>query len=343
MSAETMEWLNSMTLIGFTLKRGEAWHYRSDLQADEPNHYPGEIPVDDVLRRLFNFDVLEQPIYIVVERGGKNVREEIPGRKAMVTSDDNSVLGIFKEGYQGHSYKEWLLDNVSNILGDNLSIGSAGLLRNRGQAWVSVEMPDNITTPEGVEFRPHLLATTSFDGTLATTYKRCCQLVVCDNTRDMALSEKGQQIKVKHSKYSLLKIGDAKEALAIVHTMADDFAKEIETLCKWKVSDKQFNSHLDLVVPVPDDDGRGKTVAENKRAEIINLYNNDERAAMWNGNAFGVLQAHNTWVHHYAQVRKGAPRVIRNMENVVKDKFAAFDSDILMKLATVTDKKIAIA
>ena len=59
---------------------------------------------------------------------------------------------------------------MAKILDDNLSISSAGLLRNR-VAWVEVSVPDNITTPEGVVFRPNPLATTSFDGSLATSYK----------------------------------------------------------------------------------------------------------------------------------------------------------------------------
>jgi hypothetical protein len=33
-------------LIGFTDKRGHAWHYRPEEQGDEPNHYPGAIPLD---------------------------------------------------------------------------------------------------------------------------------------------------------------------------------------------------------------------------------------------------------------------------------------------------------
>ena len=53
MSKETMEWLNSNILVGFTAERGNAWHYRADLQGTEPNHYEGAIPTDDILRRLF--------------------------------------------------------------------------------------------------------------------------------------------------------------------------------------------------------------------------------------------------------------------------------------------------
>jgi hypothetical protein len=53
MSKETIQWLNTQTLIGMTEKRGNAWHYRAEEQGDEPNHYPLAIPVEDVKRRLF--------------------------------------------------------------------------------------------------------------------------------------------------------------------------------------------------------------------------------------------------------------------------------------------------
>jgi phage/plasmid-like protein (TIGR03299 family) len=326
-----MEWLNSMTLIGFTEKRGTAWHYRSDLQGETPNHYPGAIPVPDVLERLFNFEVEERPIYILTDAG----YVEIAGRKAMATTDSEEVLGIFKQGYQGHSYKEWLLESVATILDDELSIGSAGLLKNRAQAWVSVEVPENIVTPEGVEFRPNLVACTSFDGSLATTYKRLVTNVVCDNTLAQGLNEDGQTFKLRHSKYSGMRLQDARDALAIVHSIADDFAAEVAKLCKEKVSDKRFTAVLDALYPVPADEGRGQTVITKKRDEIAALWANDERVAPWKGTAFGVLQAHNTWNQHYAQVRKGVPRVIRNMENAVKDKSAMQDSQVLAVLAAV--------
>jgi phage/plasmid-like protein (TIGR03299 family) len=159
----------------------------------------------------------------------------------MVTSDSGDVLGIFKSGYQGHQYQEWLLSNVATIIDADLGIGSAGLLRNRAQAWVQVEVPDSITTPEGVEFRPNLTACTSFDGSLATTYQENIGIVVCDNTSPAPHALRMARIhKIKHSKYSGMKITDARDALAIVHSMADDFAKEVAKLCTWKVSEKRL-------------------------------------------------------------------------------------------------------
>lgn len=337
MSQETNEWLNTMTLIGFTDKRGTAWHYREALQGVEPNHYPGAIPVPDVIRRLFNFKVVERPLFVYrpadLQQEGEFV--EVPDRKAMVTNDTGDVLGIFKSGYQGHQYEEWLLNNVAHVLDDDLSIGSAGLLKGRAQAWVSVEVPENITTPEGVVFRPHLIACTSFDGSLATTYKRAIQFVVCDNTLACGLGEQGQVYKVRHSKYSNLRLKDAREALAVVHTMADDFAAEVKRLTAWPVYEPDFQRHMDLMIPVPEEEGRSKTIALNKRDEIVRLYRSDERVAPWRDTAFGVVQAYNTWNHHYQTIR-GAGRAQRNMENAITGKFAQADSDVLSKLALVS-------
>lgn len=349
MSKETDKWLNTMTLIGYTDKRGPAWHYREDLQGSENNHYPGAIPVDDVLRHLFNFEVIEAPITYVVKgivdnaittfKENGTAYSVIPSqaqRKGMLANDNYFDMGAFKDGYQGHAYGEWLLTNIATLIDDDLGVGSAGLLRNRAQAWVSIEVPENVKTPEGVEFRPNLLGCTSFDGTLATTYKKVVQNIVCDNTLSAGLSEDGQVFKVKHSRYSTLKLSNAREALAIVHSMADDFAEEVARLCEWEVTKKQFSAHLDLTIPMPEDKGRGRTMAENKRSEIISLYNNDNRCAPWHGTAYGVLQTYNTWNHHVKTVKKDVPRFMRNMENVLGDKFAAEDIEILNKLALVT-------
>lgn len=332
MSRESMETLNTLTLIGNTDERGEAWHYRQDLQGAESNHYGGFIPVDDVNRRLFNWNAEEKGLYLLDSDGNP---VSIPGRKAIVRDDNGAVLGIFKEGYTPHSYREWLLENVATILGDDLGISSAGLLKMGGMAWVEVSIPESITAPNGFEFRPNLLAYTSFDGSLATGYGRKIQAVVCDNTFDAARSEKGQEFKLRHTKYSALKIAEAREALAIVYTMAEDFAAEVERLSDWKVSDKQFDKLIATLIP-DKESKTGQTVATKKRDSIMSLYKNDPRAATWSGTALGVIQAFNTWNHHESQVRKGTPRVIRNYENVIKGKFAESDNLVISTLAEIT-------
>jgi len=347
MSLESTEWLNTMTLVGFTLKRGNAWHYRESSQGAEPNHYEGAIPVADVQRRLFAWDAVEREIFVARSDGSREHARKAEGRKAVVRSDTGDVLGIFKDGYKPHPYREWLIDKVAAITGDELAIGSAGLLRNGGVAWVQVELSESLQAA-GVEFRPSLLAATSFDGSLSSTYGPKVQIVVCDNTLDAALGESGRQIKVKHSRYSDLTVLEAREALGIVHAMGEDFAREIEALTAHKVSESAFERMLDIVLPLPEGYGVKKGVRSSvprKRDEITTLYRQDERAAPWRGTAFGVLQAFNTWQHHVATVKgsdtKG--RVQRNFDRAITGVGAKFDAEILTAIQAATQHDIAVA
>lgn len=334
MSQESIKWLNLNTLIGFTEKRGRAWHYRAEEQDGESNHYPGAIPVEDVKRRLFHWEAEPVPIFVP---SLTNPLEyvQVPDQVAWRRNDDGQVLGIHTEDYKGHQFTKWLVDNVANILDDGLAIGSAGLLRGGRQAWVSVEVPGTITTPEGVEHRPNLLATTSFDGSLATQYKRVVQIVRCDNTMHAGLGEKGQEIKIRHTGDSELKIANAREALAIVHTIADEFGAEVARLCAIEVSDAQWNRFLDSHLELKADASkRSVTIASKKRDTLVRLYETDIRVQPWAGSAFGVLQAVNTYRHHEGTVR-GMPRPERNMANAIEGITAELDGLALEKLMAV--------
>lgn len=322
MSRETLDWLNSNVLVGFTDKRGHAWHYRQGAD----NHYPGAIPVADVASRLFFWVPVSE--FSECPCGCGEV-DQIVSR-----SDNKHRMGRFTDGYKPHDYKEWLLENVSTILGDTLAIGSAGLLKKGAIAWVSVEVPDNITTPEGVVFRPNLLGTTSFDGSISTTFKRIVTIVVCDNTREIGLRENGQQIKYKHTKNSAIKIADAREALAMVHTIAEDFEAEVRELVQQEVSKSQWEDFLNAYVPLPEEKGKSRTMAENKRDKLAGLYMTDPRCAPWTGTAFGVVQSVNTYNLHESIVRN-VSRPERNMINLAQADSGKDDREAYRKLQLV--------
>lgn len=347
MSAETSNWLNNNVLVGFTAKRGHAWHYLESAQGAEPNHYEGAIPVDDVMRRLFNFEFVEAPVCYLVpcgiaeaqvvgdDGGNYNIVMSSVGRKGMLTSDSHEDLGSFKSGYVGHAYKEWLIDHVANIVDSDLAIGSAALLRNRAVAFVQIEMPENVTTKEGFTFRPWLGATTSFDGTVATTYKRGITVWVCDNTMAAGLSENGEQLKFKHTKHSKIKLANARDALGVVHSMADDFSAEVTRLAEMEVTRKQFVDILHNVIPMGDDPSKNKvTVTERVWGDITSLYFTDSRVTDWNGTGLGVVQAFNTYNHHVSQTR-GRSRVEKNLDAKVTGVFAEKDDEVIAVMEKV--------
>jgi phage/plasmid-like protein (TIGR03299 family) len=331
MSKETLSWLNNNVLVGNTMARGNAWHYKASEQGAEPNHYDYEIPVADVLRRLFSFQAIEAPVDVVTPNGAQRSTK----RKAIIASDDFSELGIVGIGYAIHQYNEWLLDNVATILDGDLSISAAGLLTGRSKAWVEVSIPDTISTPEGVTFRPNLLAATSLDGSLATQYRRTITNTVCDNTLDIALGEAGQFIKFRHSSGSLSRIGEARDALGIIYTAADDFAEEVKQFCNTTVTDDQWASILEALHPTKNvAPGRSLTVAQNKQVAIDSLWRSDERVTPWKNTAWGVVQAANTYATHEASF-KGGNRVERNMVAELNGNRSKADAGVLKALQLV--------
>ena len=336
---ESISWLNTNTLIGCTDKRGTAWHWRAQEQGERSNHYPGAIPVEDVQDRLFGWQAesrrlaVELPAAVVDAthwEGGLPRRwAVVPDRQAICRSDDDTLLGIFGPGYTRHQYREWLLTTVADLLDDDLVISSAGLLRGGAIAWVEVSMPDTITTPKGWRsartcWPPPASTAPSPPPTNAPSRTR-----VCDNTRELALSERGQEVKVKHSRHSGLQLAPARHALAMVHTLAADFAAEIAALCATPVSPAQWRGFLDRHVPRTDPstsrplEGRALTHADSKRSRLDELYQHDPRVAPWTGTAHGVLQAVNTYSQHEGVVR--GDRAERNSLKTITGEFADVD------------------
>jgi phage/plasmid-like protein (TIGR03299 family) len=346
MSKETYEWLNQNTLIGFTEKRGTAWHYRSTAQGEEPNHYVGAVPVEDVLRRLFHWHAVSVPLRGAfpadvetaedVDHDGNPIRYiDLPEYQAIGRSDNGHIFKVFKDTYSIHQYAVWLLESLSKIIDDDLSIGSAGTLVNGGVAWVSIEMPDNIIVND-YEFRPQLLATTSHNGTIATTFKTVNTVVVCDNTLEIARGEKTNQFKARHSKHSGFRLATAREALQIIHKNTDDFVHEVQRLTDLVVTDRIWERLLNDLVPVPKEEDTSKaavTRAENKQARLKSLWNEDPRVAPWKGTGLGVLQAFNTYSHHYAGTDER--RVERNALGSLNGKIGQDDALVLERLEAI--------
>ena len=94
MSRETLTHLNTQTLIGYTSKRGQAWHYRAEDQGAELNHYEHAVPVADVRRRLFHWSPVAADIQAVrIDEDGVATYTD-PTRKAIVRPDTGAILGL---------------------------------------------------------------------------------------------------------------------------------------------------------------------------------------------------------------------------------------------------------
>ena len=267
---------------------------------------------------------------------------EIDGKKALVHGDSKAVLNIVSTRYEIHQYYDWLVDNVQSILdvsdGD-LTIGSAGLLRGGGQAWVQVRPPQAVNVG-GDEMLPWILATTSHDGSLTTQYKGQRQRTVCDNTLAIALGENTSEYKIKHLRGSTAKLGEARQALDLIYTAQTEFDMAIERMMNTPFTDDQFHDLGNIIVPditpVIGDDGK----VTNERAinnrfdtivELKKLWFHDERVGDFHGTVWGAKQAHNTWHHWYRTHGTGGDETLlkaRQMKSTIMGDTDAYDRKV---------------
>lgn len=369
MSRETWADLQQNFLIGNCDFRPRAWHNDPALREKlglEDNHYNGPIPYGEVVRRLFNWKPVAVPkanlipckkadanyFYEAIDGHGNKVVVPVKVsvtegiEQGIVRSDTLAHIATHSATYQIHDYEQWLLKLQSNVIGDTLTILGAGLPRRGAQAYVQVALPETLKDDKtGIEIFPYVMASTSLDGSLPTTFSAQAIDVVCDNTRDMALRQAeraGRVYKAKHTSKSLEvgRIKDVREALGIIHKFAEDIVAEFQELAAISVNRTQVKKIWDIIIPIPDlkDATQRKiTIAENKQEVLNHTYWKDPMMANQQGTALGVVQAVNTYVTHYATVR-GAERFERNIENSIKGKFSEIDQMTVQAIATVCNK-----
>ena len=336
-SNESLKWLNRQILVGFTDGK-KPWWYVEALQDDEPTIYSGAVPLDDVKRRIFDWEVVRCAIKVDLPNRSDVL---VPKMYAIVNSKTGHVFKIASENYVIHQYQDWLVKKVAILLDNgNLQIGSAGLLRKGAGAFVSVETPENVKTRSGMQIKPKLLAASSHDSKLASTYKFVSTIVVCDNTLNWALAEKDSNTyRMRHTANSLGRLEDVRKSLDIVIADSRGMIDFLDSLSEIKVSDSQWQEIVERLVPVPDS-SRPQVVArlENKHLELDNLWRNDPRCSPWHGSGLGVFQAFNTHNHHIAG--QDASRFDRNMHKTLSNASLKEDRKILRVLNAVTGASV---
>jgi phage/plasmid-like protein (TIGR03299 family) len=340
MSRESDEWLNTQILVGFTRVNGKPWWYNSYYQAEESSIYEGPIPRADVERRLFSWEAEKWPVFMQRPDG---THVAVKGKFAIVHGETGHEFKIAQANYVIHQYRDWLVNNIDRILrtGD-LHIGSAGLLRRGAGAFVTVERPENVVSRSGMELRSRLLAATSHDSKLATTYKMVNTIVVCDNTLDEAVyRETGNKHSIRHTMNSELRLPGVREALDLMVESDQDIVKFVDSLADVTVSEAQWQEIVDRLVSIPANSlPRVKARLENKRNEIDELWRTDYRCAPWQGSALGVFQVFNTYRFHLAgpsasETPNLEQRFNRNMQSVISNKALLEDRQLLEVISSV--------
>lgn len=285
--------------------------------------YEDFIPVGDVTDRVFNFQPVEKnvqftvpadaeadldPKLTVVADLGGHVLVEDPTRKTVVRSDTHLPFGNFREGYVPHEYNEWLIDVPAKLVDESrgeLGIVGAGTHRNGAVGYVQIAPRDPAFAADDA-LHPYLIAATSLDGSLATTIVPSALRMYCTNALSMALHTAVEKVRYRHTRYSQVKVDDARVVLNMFVEQQDEYIAAVEEAMATPVSTTQFRHIIEALDPEPTGEDATDRKLDNwtdRVDEYLELWTNDERVHT-TGNLWAVEQVFNTRRQHDATFRR---------------------------------------
>jgi phage/plasmid-like protein (TIGR03299 family) len=325
-------------MIGYTTQR-EAWQSNGfmKMQADgtyaawwkDDNFklaYPGPIPVADVHHHLLGWVTQECDIAVklylpttqwdeahdfdVDEDGNRTAGFKWIAdteSKAIVRPDNEAIFGYFgRDSYEKHDYMP-IIQQCQNIADGELGIASAFLMDHGAVFIIGMELPEEVTTTEGIAHRVRLQASTSQNGRFATRWDIVDEFAVCSNSFQLNINKadkRGNSYSVKHTSRSLGRVMEARQALGLVYKATEDFNLFLDAMTKVDITNQQFDAIVNGLVPMPEvkmnDKGEQSnkaafTICDKKRDKLGTMYRTDNRCRWFNGTLFGAFQTWSTW------------------------------------------------
>ena len=204
-----------------------------------------EAPASEEALKIAGLDwkVLQEPIYTM----GK---EQIEGFKVNVRDTDRRVLGVVSDRYKIVQNQE-AFSFTDELLGEGVRYETAGSLQNGRKVWLLARMPHEYII-SGERITPYLVFFNSHDGSGAIKAALTPIRVVCQNTLNLALSTAKRSWSMIHTGNIQGKIQEARDTLFLAEKYMDSLGKEFESLRKKKLSERQVQEYIEILLPIED-------------------------------------------------------------------------------------------
>lgn len=190
-----------------------------------------------------DWKVLQEPIYT-------EGREPVRGYKANVRDFDRKVLGVVTDRYRIIQNEE-AFAFTDALLGRGVRYETAGSLQGGRKVWLLARLPhEYIITGERIS--PYLVFSNTHDGSGAVRVAITPVRVVCSNTLNLALSTARRSWSMIHTGNIQDKLREAEDTLFLAEKYMDSLGKEFEALRMKKLSDKQVEEYIEVLLPVED-------------------------------------------------------------------------------------------
>jgi phage/plasmid-like protein (TIGR03299 family) len=309
--AHLLESVNGET--AFASFREPAWHGLGEV-------FTEEVSTAEMLKKakLNNWNVRLEDIQIPAEFDSDKSYSFVVRDNPFI-KDNKDVLGVVGERYVPLQNED-LFDFADNLLDNGGRWETAGSIKGGRVVFGALALErETVLDPNGVsdKINTYLLVNTSHDGSIAIQASITPVRVVCANTLNLALGNRGrggsvkQSFKIRHTQTAQGKVAVAREALGLANQYMDEFDKMASAMIETEITKAQFDKIVELAYPMPKDDA--KKVSITKHANKIDLINDIYVGDFNNtisGTAWGALNALTERLDWHRAGRKGNTETI---------------------------------
>ena len=290
--AHLLESVNGET--AFASFREPAWHGLGEV-------FTEEVSTAEMLKKakLNNWDVRLEDVEIPAEFDSDKSYSFVV-RDNPFTKGNKDILGVVGQRYVPLQNED-LFDFADNLLDNGGRWETAGSIKGGRVVFGALALErETVLDPNGVsdKINTYLLVNTSHDGSIAIQASITPVRVVCANTLNLALGNRGrngsvkQSFKIRHTQTAQGKVAVAREALGLANPYMDEFDKMASAMIETEITKAQFDKIVELAYPMPKDDAKKNslTAYANKIDLINDIYVGDFNNTI-SGTAWGALNA----------------------------------------------------
>lgn len=284
----------------FVSAREDAWHALGQVL---PETFNAEQAMEAGL--LGNWNVRKLPAFAQDERGNAL---PMPGRHAVVRDNpvvagQVDVLGDVGDSYhiiQNEDHAEFL-DALVDDSGAHFE--TAGAIDGGRRVFITMKLPGHVKVGGVDRIDNYLAAVNSFDGSMAFTTMITPVRIVCQNTLNVALANRKQAIKVRHTSGYKQAVNEARKVLDLSFEYLGDFQAEANRMINTTLTQLQFEEIVVREFGAPDD-AHASTVTrtERKIGEMVELFSDAHTHKAVRDTAWAGFNALAEWSDHYAPV-----------------------------------------
>jgi phage/plasmid-like protein (TIGR03299 family) len=151
------------------------------------------------------------------------------------------------------------------------------------------------------EVKPYLLLANSHDGNSGLVCRLTSTRVVCSNTLNIALGEKGAGITLRHTATIKARMDAAAKLIHVGQTSLESWLERANLLYGARITEAEWNALVDLLIPAPPA-GPLPTIVIGQREALTAAYHGAPGAMP--GTAWGALQGVTAYATH-AKITRG--------------------------------------